>query len=60
MKTTSAILKRIALGALLIAAAVLTSSCRGLSLSASSPWGDVGSVDGQTVVTLRPIIIHEK
>lgn len=51
----------------LICAATLAvlgmSSCadmRRVNLSLSTPWGDVGSKDGSTTVTLRPIIIPEK
>lgn len=32
-------------------------SCAGLTLSASTPWGDVSSTDGHTTVIARPIVI---
>jgi hypothetical protein len=35
-------------------------SCAGLTLTASTPWGDVSSKDGLTTVTARPIVIPQK
>jgi hypothetical protein len=44
---------------LAIIAACLT-SCAGLNLSLSSPWGDIESLDGHTVVIPRPVIVPSK
>ena len=46
-----------------LAAAVITlalSSCAGLTVTASLPWGEVSSSDGETEVILRPIILPTK
>jgi hypothetical protein len=36
------------------------SSCAGLRLDAATPWGDLSSLDGQTALTLRPIVLPAK
>ena len=35
-------------------------SCAGLNLSLTSPWGDVESVDGATTVTPKPVVIPSR
>jgi hypothetical protein len=32
-------------------------SCAGFNLSAVTPWGDVESIDGATVIIPKPVII---
>jgi hypothetical protein len=32
-------------------------SCAGFSISAVTPWGDIESVDGMTIVIPKPIIV---
>ena len=42
-------------------AALALTSCQGVTLSASTPWGDVSSLDGQTTIAAKPIrIIRDK
>lgn len=55
---TSLITAAVALAALLIAAAL--TSCAGLTLSASAPWGDVTSDGTTTTFAPRPIVIPVK
>lgn len=50
----------LAILALCIAALTSCATPRGLTLNLSSPWGDVSSLDGQTTVALRPIVIPDK
>ena len=38
-------------------AALALTSCKNLTLTAATPWGDVSSVDGQTTVIAKPIVI---
>ena len=47
----------------LITIAIITAalaSCAGISLSLTSPWGDVESVDGATTVTPKPVVIPSR
>ena len=42
-------------------AALALVSCQGLTLTASSPWGDVSSLDGKTTIVAKPLhIVREK
>jgi hypothetical protein len=46
-----------------IAIAILTAclaSCAGFNISAVTPYGDIESIDGHTVVIPRPVIIPAK
>jgi hypothetical protein len=40
--------------------AVCLTSCAGVSVSAITPWGDIESIDGVTVVTAKPVVIPAK
>jgi hypothetical protein len=40
----------------LIAIAQSLTSCAGLSVTATTPWGDVSSSNGQTTVAPKPIV----
>lgn len=45
---------------LVLAVAVALSSCAGLTITGTSPWGDISTVDGVTTIAPRPIIIPSK
>jgi phage I-like protein len=45
--------------AIAILAACLT-SCAGFNISAITPWGDVQSIDGATVITPKPVVIPSR
>ncbi len=40
--------------------AVCLTSCAGINLSAITPWGDVQSIDGATVITPKPVVIPSR
>jgi hypothetical protein len=40
--------------------AVCLTSCAGVNLSAITPWGDVQSIDGATVITAKPVVIPSR
>ena len=49
--------------AIAIAAIALSqalSSCAGVNYSATTPYGDISSLDGQVSVSIRPLIIADK
>ena len=35
-------------------------SCAGFNLSLTSPWGDVESIDGATVIIPKPVVIPSR
>jgi hypothetical protein len=39
---------------------VCLTSCAGVNLSAITPWGDVQSIDGATVITPKPVVIPSR
>ena len=45
--------------AIAIIAAYLT-SCAGFNISAITPWGDIESIDGATVITPKPVVIPSR
>ena len=45
--------------AIAIIAACLT-SCAGFNISAITPWGDIESIDGATVITPKPVVIPSR
>ena len=55
---TSLITAAIAIAAIAITQAL--TSCAGLTLTATTPWGDVSTTNGATTVALRPIVISGK
>jgi hypothetical protein len=40
--------------------AVCLTSCAGFNISAITPWGDVQSIDGATVITPKPVVIPSR
>lgn len=55
---TSITTAAIAIIALAISQAL--TSCAGVNYSASTPYGDISSVDGQVSVAIRPLVIADK
>lgn len=55
---TSLITAALATAALALSQAL--TSCAGVAYTASTPYGDVSSVDGQVHVAIRPLVIATK
>jgi hypothetical protein len=46
-----------------IAIAIITAclaSCAGFNISAVTPWGDLESIDGATVIIPKPVVIPSR
>jgi hypothetical protein len=44
----------------IIAIAVCLASCAGFTLTATTPYGDVQSIDGATVIIPKPVVIPSR